>query len=133
MIKIIDIGIYGCSAVFLVGISDKELKKFANDYSSVFTLSEITQVKDSMEDGSSVTIPCRSLDYLVYINDKDDIAAVTHEIFHLAYHVLSERGIAVDLCEEAYAYLIGWLAQTFKDKFLIVEDNEGNVELGSGE
>lgn len=51
--------------------------------------------------------------YIILLKEKDKPVYYIHELFHLAHDILSDRGVTLDNDGEAYAYLIGWLADQY--------------------
>lgn len=61
-----------------------------------------------------------STNCIVVFWDEPNNKIVAHELFHVAYRILNTRGIED---EEAWAYLIGHLTETFYDLYL-QQDNK---------
>lgn len=65
-----------------------------------------------------------STDCMVIFREEPSNKIVAHELYHVAYRILKQRGIED---EEAWAYLIGHLTEMFYDLYL------DNMEKETGE
>lgn len=69
-----------------------------------------------LDGGGAVTFTYGdSTNCIVIFKDTPNNKVVAHELYHVAYRICTLRGIE---CEEAWAYLIGYLTEMFYDMYL---------------
>ena len=113
MITGFSIDIYDCDLSFAIDTNEKELNQF---FDQIGLPEEGRQAyydefsKDPSMKIEALTCDFGTPNYLIVFNSDPSPKAVAHEIFHAAYRILNPRGIED---EEAYAYLIGYITETF--------------------
>ena len=126
MIKIVDVPIYKCSVVFLIEATREEWLQFFNEQKPKVTDADNTHVlEDYDEETIGFTLQTEQNDYICYVNNKDRLGLVAHEIFHAANMILVDRNFKIDYAGEAWAYLIEFLINEF---YLAIDDNHSTTQ-----
>ena len=129
MIKIIDIPIYRCSVICLYGSTLDDWSEFFDKQLKEDKLSTKVDVavRDEYENNSpGFVLPTGYNDYVMYVNDAENVGLVAHEIFHAAHCILYDRGCEVDGTAEPEAYLIEFITSKFYTEWLKEESKENN-------
>ena len=122
MINVIDIPIYRCSAIALIGASKQEWLEFYSTHREQITEKDNVRVCDEFDDNiPGFVIATEGNDYVVYVSDKDKIGLTVHELLHTAYMILSHRGYQHGQDSEALAYLLEYITNEF---YLIADKEE---------
>lgn len=126
MIYQIDIPIYNTNALMLVEPTKEEFDELLSNETNrnKLTDAELQNLFEEM-DNPCVGFTNRLMKggYIVLIKEKEKLVYYIHELFHLAHDILSDRGVTLDRDGEAYAYLIGWLADQY---YNVVLNNANN-------
>lgn len=68
-----------------------------------------------------------SIRYVVWIRHNDDIATLVHECIHLAFRILEDRGIKVNIeNDEVLAYYHSYLFKTLWNEMVIYSEKKLN-------
>ena len=116
MIYQIDIPIYNTNALMLVEPTKEEFDELLADEvnRNKLTDAELQNIFEEMDSPyQGFTNRLMKGGYIILLKEKDKPVYYTHELFHLAHDILSDRGVTLDNDGEAYAYLIGWLADQY--------------------
>ena len=120
MIEIVDVPLYKCSVVFLIETTREEWLKFFDEQKPKVTDVDNTHVLEEYDaETIGFTLQTAQNDYICYVNNKDRLGLVAHEIFHVANMILVDRNFKIDYIGEAWAYLIEFLT----NKFYLATDN----------
>ena len=120
MIEIVDVPLYKCSVVFLIETTREEWLKFFDEQKPKVTDADNTHVLEEYDEETiGFTLQTAQNDYICYVNNKDRLGLVAHEIFHAANMILVDRNFKIDYTGEAWAYLIEFLT----NKFYLATDN----------
>lgn len=118
IIEIINIDVYQTSVCICVGLDIKGLDDIKDDNPNKFDDEIYKQMKDDISnvdscDGFASTLKDGS--YLMYIREghESDYRVVIHELFHITNKILFDRGVYYEESAEAWAYLIGYLAESY--------------------
>lgn len=119
---IISGSVYPFDIMFSINQSDSELKKSlkpkCKDWKRVskeLILSESSQGRTLMTNGNQTIVRLCNYD-----GSPKQLGILSHEIFHACTFILQEAGVVYtfDISDEAYAYLIGWITQSFFENIL---------------
>ena len=132
IVKIIDIPIYNTSVCFMIGDITKEdldilrqdnpdkidevlYKHFCNDF---FDNDRCDGLTTTVADGT----------YLIFVRSGFEFnpRVVFHELFHLTNYILCDRGVEHNETAEAWAYLLGWIAEGYYN--IINQHDNGTME-----
>lgn len=117
MIRIIDIPIYRCSVVFLIGASREEWGAFfeENKKKGALTERDNIDVIDEYDNEQCLgfVVETEGKDCITCIKDKNNPGVVAHEIFHAANAILHGRGVEPGNASEPWAYLIEYITNEF--------------------
>lgn len=129
MIKGFSLDIYDCEVSFAWDTNEKELRAFleANAVPEERRDKFIAIVLGAYVGAVTVALD-DSTNCITVFNCEPNNKVVAHEIFHIAYRVLTPRGIED---EEAWAYLIGYLTEMFYDLYLDKIDTEDISPAGN--
>lgn len=127
MIKIINVPLYKCSVICLYGTTLEEWSEFFKEQYKEDNLT--TQVDVAVQEEFDRNSPGFVLstgynDYVLYINDKDNVGLVAHEIFHAANYILYDRNYCADRLSEPIAYMVEYLTNQF---YLGTEDSKNSL------
>lgn len=129
IIEILNIPIYNTSVCCFIGGSKEDFEILYEDNKNKFNKEEYDSIIEDLENKSYAGfVSCiNDCSYFLCIKEEyiKNYSIVIHEIFHLTNHILWDRGVDLDKSGEAYAYLIGWLAEQY---FNII-DNEERKEI----
>lgn len=122
MIYQFDIPIYNANALLLVEPTREEFDELLSDEvnRNKLTDEELHNIfKELDSEYQGFTGRLSKGGYIVLIKEKDMPMYYIHELFHLAHDILFDRGVTIDEHGEAYAYLIGWLADQYHNVVLL--------------
>jgi len=122
MIYQLDIPIYNANALLIVEPTREEFDELLVDEvnRSKLTDEELHHIFKEMDsEYQGFTNRLLKGGYIVLLKDKSKPVYYIHELFHLAHYILFDRGITLDNDGEAYAYLIGWLADQYYNVVLL--------------
>lgn len=118
IVEIINVDVYQTSVCICVGLDIKGLDELKEENSNKFDDEIYKQMKDDICnvnrcDGFASTMKDGS--YLMYIREghETDYRVVMHELFHITNKILFDRNIYYEESAEAWAYLIGYLAESY--------------------
>lgn len=121
MIRELYVPIYGATILFMIETTDVEIDEFLrkDTNKSKFTNKEINSIVFDIADTKGVAGTTMTLDkggeYVVFIRDAHFAYYSMHELYHVADRILKHRGVEHTDDDEAYAYMVGWLAQEYKE------------------
>lgn len=126
MIEILDIPIYNTSVCLCIGVDGNDIKILAEDNPQKIGREVCKEIVKDIEDESICDGFVRTLDdgvYFLYIREGCEYSprVVFHELFHLTNYILCDRDVTHDKYAEAWAYLLGWIAEQY---YTIVNKNE---------
>lgn len=117
-VEIINVDVYQTSVCICVGLDIKGLDDLKEDNPNKFDDEIYKQMKDDITnvdscDGFASTLKDGS--YLMYIREdhEADYRVVIHELFHITNKILFDRGVYWEENAEPWAYLIGYLAESY--------------------
>lgn len=128
MIKGFSLDIYDCEVSFAWDTNRKELEAFLDQVEDTEEKKQEFFNNVYGEKVGAVTV-CYGggTNCITIFHDEPNNKVTAHEIYHIAYRILSVRGIED---EEAWAYLIGYITEMFYDLYLDkVETEEINPEF----
>lgn len=128
MIRDIDIPIYDAEVHFISAPSRRELNSWMKDMTELSVLdretkSEIIEWFED-EDTAGQVFTLYHGHYAVCIKSEigKDFNSDIHELFHSVREVLRDRGVEVEGVAEAYAYVMGYVAEQFYKGYKLVPD-----------
>jgi len=116
MIYQLDIPIYNANVLLLVEPTKEEFDELlSNEVNrSKLTDEELHSIFKEMDsEYQGFTSRLSKGGYIVLLKDKSKPVYYIRGLFHLAHNILLDRGVTLDNDGEAYAYLIGWLADQY--------------------
>ena len=116
MIKGFSLDIYDSDISFAWDTNEKELNAFLDTLEATPEMREaFFQNVGRLVVGAVTFTYGDSTNCMVIFREEPTNKVVAHELYHVAYRVLKQRGIED---EEAWAYLIGYLTEMFYNLFL---------------
>lgn len=116
MIKGFSLDIYDSDISFAWDTNEKELNAFLDTLEATPEMREaFFQNVGGLDVGAVTFTYGDSTNCMVIFREEPTNKVVAHELYHVAYRVLKQRGIED---EEAWAYLIGYLTEMFYNLFL---------------
>ena len=122
MITGFSLDIYDSDISFAWDTNTKELDAFLDKLEATPEMREAFYNNVGDEKIGAVTFSYGdSTDCMVIFRERPSHKIVAHELYHVAYRILKQRGIED---EEAWAYLIGYLTEMFYDVYPNELDNK---------
>lgn len=118
IVEIINIDVYQTSVCICVGLDIKGLDELKEENPNKFDDDIYKQMKDDILDINSCdgfASTMKDGSYFMYIREGHDVdyRVVIHELFHITNKILFDRGVYYEESAEAWAYLIGYLAESY--------------------
>lgn len=117
-VEVINVDVYQTSVCICVGLDVEGLDKLKEENPDKFNDEIYKQMKDDISnvdscDGFADTMKDGS--YLMYIREgyENNYRVVIHELFHITNKILFDRNVYYEESAEAWAYLIGYLAESY--------------------
>lgn len=114
MIKGFSLDIYDSDISFAWDTNEKELNAFFEQVDAPQEYRDMFWEEYNQNKIGALTTGYSASNLLVVFRENPTPKIVSHELFHVAYNILHYRGIED---EEAWAYLIGYLADMFCDLY----------------
>ena len=112
MIKVIHEDVYETKTIFVYNCSVEEANKVFKKYKC----KEIPNTVDGNYEAANI------YEKLIYISDIKNINVLVHEVMHLVFNILTERGIYLNYGEEQindepFTYLVGYYFKSLKKEY----------------